>query len=113
MAFCHVQLKDGCCVVHRDFNPSNVGFRGDGTAVLFDFGNAKILEKYNAVSDELPREVSTSDITKLRAKEGTFKYEIMLTKQASQMTGEVGRVRYQAPEVSCYSPYGAQSDVFR
>ena len=84
LEFLHSKMRQGSCVTHRDFNPSNLGFREDGTAVCFDFGNAKVLENYVAMSSELPRE----------------------------MTGEVGICRYQAPEVSCHGPYGAQSDVF-
>ena len=84
LEFLHGKIRQGSCVIHRDLNPSNLGFREDGTAVVFDFGNAKVMENYDAVSSELPRE----------------------------MTGEVGICRYQAPEVSCHGPYGAQSDVF-
>ncbi|GMI13557.1 hypothetical protein TrVE_jg2292 [Triparma verrucosa] len=82
---CHTGgLKMGGCVIHRDFNPKNLGFRDDGEAVVFDFGLSRVLENYTAVSNTMPR----------------------------AMTGEVGSCRYQAPEVSCHSPYGAQSDVW-
>ncbi len=81
----HNKLKAGACVIHRDINPSNIGFRADGTCVLFDFGNAVVLEEYDGKSsNEVPRE----------------------------MTGNVGKQRYQSPEITLFNPYGADSDVW-
>ena len=71
-------------MIHRDVNPSNIGFRDDGTAVLFDFNNAKLIEHYDATKGELPRE----------------------------MTGDVGNLRYQSPEMTCHNPTGSGTDVY-
>eukprot|EP00520_Triparma_pacifica_P007082 CAMPEP_0118647724 /NCGR_PEP_ID=MMETSP0785-20121206/8764_1 /TAXON_ID=91992 /ORGANISM="Bolidomonas pacifica, Strain CCMP 1866" /LENGTH=463 /DNA_ID=CAMNT_0006539847 /DNA_START=913 /DNA_END=2304 /DNA_ORIENTATION=- len=83
LAHCHTLLSPSSCVVHRDVNPSNIGFRKDGTAVLFDFNNAKLLKNYDATGSEVPRE----------------------------MTGDVGNLRYQSPEMSCHNPTGSATDV--
>jgi serine/threonine protein kinase len=57
--YCHIDMKRDSCVLHRDINPCNIGFRGDGTCVLFDFGNATVLEGYRAhVKEEVPREMT-------------------------------------------------------
>jgi serine/threonine protein kinase len=83
--YAHLSLKPEACVIHRDINPSNVGFRADGSCVLFDFNNVAILPFYRADYDnEVPRE----------------------------MTGGVGSARYQSPEVALHNPYGANSDVW-
>ncbi|GMH47017.1 hypothetical protein TrRE_jg12204, partial [Triparma retinervis] len=84
LAHCHTLLSPTSCVIHRDVNPSNIGFRDDGTAVLFDFNNAKLIEQYDATKGELPRE----------------------------MTGDVGNLRYQSPEMTCHNPTGSGTDVY-
>jgi len=79
---CHFELRDNACVLHRDINPNNVGFRPDGTCVLLDFSHAKAMHGYR--EGENPRE----------------------------MTGGARNEIYQAPEVSLHNPYGAGSDVW-
>lgn len=69
-------------VVFRDLKPDNVGFDEHGTVKLFDFGLAR----------ELPKASSSSEVY--------------------CMSGEIGTVRYMAPEVALCKEYNAKVDVY-
>ena len=89
--YCHRDLLRGSCVLHRAVNPANIGFRDDGSCVLTDLGNAKVMEGFRAdVREEAPREMEVP----------------------REMTGGVESQRYQSPEMNLHNPYGSRSDVY-
>jgi len=121
LAHCHTLLSPSSCVVHRDVNPSNIGFRDDDTAVLFDFNNAKLLPNYDATSEEvrglMQSDSNTTQSTiannPFRARFARFSLFACLSSQIPrEMTGDVGNLRYQSPEISCHNPAGSATDVY-
>jgi len=83
LRYCHDGAISGFKVLHRDLKPDNIGFRPDGTVVLFDFGLAKLWK----VDPELPAD-------------------------SRQLTGQTGSARYMAPEVALSQRYGASAEVY-
>ena len=91
LAFLHEQ-----CILFRDLKPSNVGFDGNDTIRIFDFGLARSVEpegnEQNDVDDD---ECSPS------SKLGRY-----------CLTGVAGTYRYMAPEVFSNQEYSFPADVF-
>jgi serine/threonine protein kinase len=134
-------------VVHRDVNPSNIGFRADGSAVLFDFNNAKLIKNYDATKEEVRMDKNEDSAASRASTHDTSRalthYEqetielyplthyihpthalypphernpLHTTLRSSQlpreMTGDVGNLRYQSPEMTCHNPTGSATDVY-
>ncbi|CAB1099599.1 unnamed protein product [Ectocarpus sp. CCAP 1310/34] len=81
MAYLHDDAMPGMCILHRDLKPDNLGFRGN-VMKLVDLGLAKVIKHSEAGVDEFYR-----------------------------MSGEVGSLRYMAPEVASQYPYNEKADV--
>jgi serine/threonine protein kinase len=71
-------------ILYRDLKPDNVGFNVRGDVQIFDFGLAKELKATDLV--EVP--------------------------DGYEVTGLTGSLRYMAPEVRCFLPYGFSADVY-
>lgn len=85
LKYCHDDAFPGCRILHRDVKPNNIGFRSDGSLVLFDFGLASLWRKNLVdIDDDAPR----------------------------NLTGETGSMRYMAPEVANSQPYSHKAEVF-
>lgn len=80
--YLHFRCHSGATIIHRDLKPDNVGFTSDGTLKLFDFGLVTCVK------------------TRTNAKD------------AYDMTGYTGSLRYMAPEVALREPYTEKVDVY-
>lgn len=83
MKYLHDEAIPDGVVLHRDLKPDNIGFMSDGTVKLLDFGLARILHGADSKCDE-----------------------------AYRMSGQIGSVRYMAPEVALHRPYNHKADVY-
>ncbi|CAN0350127.1 unnamed protein product, partial [Ectocarpus fasciculatus] len=81
MRYLHDDAMPGMCILHRDLKPDNLGFRGN-VMKLVDLGLAKVIKHSETGVDEFYR-----------------------------MSGEVGSLRYMAPEVASQYPYNEKADV--
>ena len=84
LRYLHEAAVPDTAVLHRDLKPDNVGFRHDGSLVLFDFGLATRWRKGAAAGGDGGR----------------------------PLTGETGSLRYMSPEVALSVPYDSKADVF-
>ena len=83
-------------VAHRDLHPHNIGFDGDDTPKLFDFGLARVVGNKRLPPGTIPSKVGLLD-------DDDAKY---------QMTGNTGTIRYMAPEIALGEQYGLKVDVY-
>mmetsp|Transcript_21202 Transcript_21202/g.48138 ORF Transcript_21202/g.48138 Transcript_21202/m.48138 type:complete len:295 (+) Transcript_21202:217-1101(+) len=79
---CAINYLHAQRIVYRDIKPQNIGFDAQGNVKLFDFGTAKELHS------KIPG------------------------KDAYNMTGLTGSVRYMAPEVFNEKPYNLSVDIY-
>lgn len=80
--YLHHRVYPGTMILHRDLKPDNIGFTGDGTLKLFDFGLSVCVKSRSSVDE------------------------------AYEMTGYTGSLRYMAPEVVQRLPYSEACDVY-
>jgi len=85
--YCHNHFSRRYRVFHRDLKPNNIGFRTDGSVVLFDFGVCRLWDRGANGGNEQPNE-------------------------RRPMTGMTGSLRYMAPEVALEQPYNNKAEVF-
>ncbi|CAM9194167.1 unnamed protein product [Choristocarpus tenellus] len=82
LEYLHNSAIPGCCVLHRDLKPTNIGLTVDGHIKVFDLGLSTVLDT---------------------RQEDDEKFE---------MTGETGSKRFMAPEVCRGLPYNEKADVY-
>jgi len=82
MAYLHDDAIDRCMVLHRDLKPENLGFGEDGRLRIMDLGLALIVDRH------------------FRSRSDTYK-----------MSGNIGSMRYMAPEVANKERYNEKADV--
>jgi len=83
MAYLHDQAVPNKMILHRDLKPDNLGFAPDGKLKVMDLGLAIVVDR------------------QFRGQSSEY-----------QMSGEVGSLRYMAPEVSFSKSYNEKADVY-
>jgi len=83
MTYLHDEAIPGSMILHRDLKPDNICFGADGLLKIMDLGLAIIVDRSSRTRSEF-----------------------------YTMSGEVGSLRYMAPEVALNQPYNEKSDVY-
>eukprot|EP00640_Fibrocapsa_japonica_P002176 CAMPEP_0113943622 /NCGR_PEP_ID=MMETSP1339-20121228/26932_1 /TAXON_ID=94617 /ORGANISM="Fibrocapsa japonica" /LENGTH=342 /DNA_ID=CAMNT_0000948553 /DNA_START=75 /DNA_END=1106 /DNA_ORIENTATION=+ /assembly_acc=CAM_ASM_000762 len=82
MLYLHENADPVDHILHRDLKPENIGISHDGHLKLFDFGLSKAIPKSRFMQDGI------------------------------KMTGDVGTLRYMAPEVALSKKYNEKAEVY-